>query len=336
MAGAIFGLAPGVANAATAPTVETTPASSVTQAGATLNATVNPEGSEVSACTFEYGTEATYGKTAPCTQTVGAGSNPVSVSATITGLTANTNYHFRISATNAGGKREGADAEFKTTAPVITPPTVKTEPAGFITQKSAAMNATVNPNGSEVTDCHFEYGTTMAYGKTAPCDTAPGSGASSVSVSAAITGLTANTTYHFRISATNSGGTGTGLDREFKTVEAITFPTIEIKPASSITQTTATLNKNGKVKPEVKVIKVKLSGTALLVTVKLSQKGTVRISGKGLRTTIKRNLSAGNHRIRVRLTKSGLAARKHHRKLVMHVALTVLGRSASASKSLRG
>jgi uncharacterized membrane protein YgcG len=79
------------------------------------------------------------------------------------------------------------------------------------------------------------------------------------------------------------------------------------------------------VKPTVKVIKVTLSHNALLVTVQLSQKGTVRISGRGLRTTIKKNLAAGRHRIRVPLTRSGVAARKHNRKLIVHVALTVAG-----------
>ena len=79
------------------------------------------------------------------------------------------------------------------------------------------------------------------------------------------------------------------------------------------------------VMPTVKVIKVQLSRNVLLVTVELSQKGTVRISGTGLRTTIKKNLAAGSHRIRVPLTKSGVAARKHHRKLIVLVALTVAG-----------
>jgi hypothetical protein len=78
-------------------------------------------------------------------------------------------------------------------------------------------------------------------------------------------------------------------------------------------------------RPTVKVIKVQLSHNVLLVTVELSQKGTVRISGTGLRTTFKKNLAAGSHRIRVPLTPSGVAARKHHRKLIVHVALTVAG-----------
>ena len=79
------------------------------------------------------------------------------------------------------------------------------------------------------------------------------------------------------------------------------------------------------VMPTVKVIKVQLSHNVLVVTVELSQKGTVRISGTGLRTTFKKNLAAGSHRIRVPLTPSGVAARKHHRKLIVHVALTVAG-----------
>jgi hypothetical protein len=79
------------------------------------------------------------------------------------------------------------------------------------------------------------------------------------------------------------------------------------------------------VMPTVKVIKVQLSRNVLVVTVELSQQGTVRISGTGLRTTIKKNIAAGSHRIRVPLTPSGVAARKHHRKLIVHVALTVAG-----------
>jgi hypothetical protein len=106
------------------------------------------------------------------------------------------------------------DAEFKTTAP---PATVKTEPASSVSQTSATLNATVNPNGSNVSDCKFEYGTTTSYGSSAPCAQTVGSGTSNVAVSAAVSSLTANTAYHFRISATNAGGTITGADQTLKT-----------------------------------------------------------------------------------------------------------------------
>src|SRR5207302_6770403 len=111
-----------------------------------------------------------------------------------------------------------------------TPPTVVTEPATSETQTSATLHASVNPNGSEVSDCHFEYGTSTAYGSSAACTPPPGSGESAVSVSAPISGLAANTTYHFRISATNAFGTSTGSDKTLKTLH--TPPFVETKPAS--------------------------------------------------------------------------------------------------------
>jgi len=45
--------------------------------------------------------------------------------------------------------------------------------------------------------------------------------------------------------------------------------------------------------PTVAITKAKLTGNALLVTVKLSAKGNVRVSGKGLKTTTEKNLKAG-------------------------------------------
>jgi hypothetical protein len=96
-------------------------------------------------------------------------------------------------------------------------PTVVTEPASGVASKAATLNATVNPEGSQVTACTFEYGTTTSYEATAPCASLPGSGTSPVAVSAAISGLKASTTYHFRIVATNEGGTSKGTDQSFAT-----------------------------------------------------------------------------------------------------------------------
>jgi hypothetical protein len=86
-----------------------------TQTTATLNARVNPDGKTVTECKFEYGTTTGYGSSAPCATLPGSGSSPVAVSASITaGLAENTEYHFRITATNAAGTAQGADVTFKT------------------------------------------------------------------------------------------------------------------------------------------------------------------------------------------------------------------------------
>ena len=119
-------------------------------------------------------------------------------------------------------------------------PTVSTGAASGIAQTTATLNATVNPNSGTVSDCHFEYGPTEAYGSSATCTPSPGSGSSPVAVSAAITGLAANTTYHFRISATNPGGTSKGSDQTLTTLP--NAPTVSTGAATAVTQTSATLN----------------------------------------------------------------------------------------------
>jgi hypothetical protein len=198
-----------------APTVVTGAASSVGSSSATLNATVNPNGGEVSACKFDYGTTTSYGSSATCTPSPGSGMSPVAVSAALSGLTANTTYHFRVSASNAGGTSMGSDQTFKTLPP---PPAVVTGAASSVAQTSATLNGTVNPSGFEVSACRFEYGTSTAYGSSAPCVPPPGSGTSPVAVSAALESLGENTTYHFRTVATGPGGTTFGGDQTFTTL----------------------------------------------------------------------------------------------------------------------
>jgi hypothetical protein len=98
-------------------------------------------------------------------------------------------------------------------------PSVETKKATAIEQNSATLNATVDPNGGDVSECKFEYGKST-YGSSVPCSKLPGSGTSPVEVSASVTGLSASATYHFRISATNSGGTSKGSDEAFTTLAA--------------------------------------------------------------------------------------------------------------------
>ena len=98
-----------------------------------------------------------------------------------------------------------------------TPPTIVAGGALSVTQDSATLNATVNPQGEDVSECEFEYGITSSYGSSAPCAPSPGSGAAAVAVSASIGRLTANTTYHFRVRATNPEGTSESSDSTFTT-----------------------------------------------------------------------------------------------------------------------
>lgn len=97
------------------------------------------------------------------------------------------------------------------------PPTAVTHAAGKVTASSATLDATVDPNGSPLGTCVFEWGTTSSYGQIAPCSPAPGEGSSPVAVSAALSGLSPSTHYYFRVSATNATASVTGRGLEFET-----------------------------------------------------------------------------------------------------------------------
>ncbi|HTZ62731.1 MAG TPA: S8 family serine peptidase [Solirubrobacteraceae bacterium] len=194
------------------PAVTTGEATSVATGEATLDATVNPNGAEIRECKFEYGTSTSYGSSAPCSPLPEAGTSPVAVSTSVTGLTPSSAYHYRIAVIYPGGTSDGLDETFTTDG---SRPAVLTEPASAITQTSVRLNGKVNPNGKEVSECEFEYGRSKSYGATTPCTPSPGSGQTSVSVSASLTGLSEGGTYHFRIRATNITGTSYGGDQTF-------------------------------------------------------------------------------------------------------------------------
>jgi hypothetical protein len=192
------------------PVVTTNPAMNVASFSATLNGSLNPRGSTTTVY-FQYGLTTSYGSTTPMqTQT---GNTVRAISANISGLSASHVYHFRIVAHNNGGTSFGSDRTF-TTLTATGPPVVTTNPATNVASFSATLNGTVDPHGLTTT-VHFQYGTTTSYGSTTPSQTKTGN--TYQNVSANISSLTASTTYHFRIVASNSAGTRMGRDRTFTT-----------------------------------------------------------------------------------------------------------------------
>ncbi len=119
-----------------------------------------------------------------------------------------------VTVTTAGGTSATGPADEFSYLPL---PSVTTFAATEITSESATLNGTLNPNGGGVTECRFEYGTTMLLGSSASCTKLPGSGTSAVEVSARVTGLEENTPYYFRLVARNPGGVSSGLEELFTT-----------------------------------------------------------------------------------------------------------------------
>src|SRR5487761_1821837 len=84
----------GSALGAGAAVVTTGAATAVTSTGATLNGTVNPNG-HAAKCSFAYGLTTSYG-TLTKAQQVAAGTSAVAVSATISGLSPATAFHYQL------------------------------------------------------------------------------------------------------------------------------------------------------------------------------------------------------------------------------------------------
>lgn len=181
--------------------------SNVLATTAVMNGAAIPHGVTATAY-FQWGTTTAYGNTTS-SQAIGSGQAEVAVTQAISGLTAGQTYHYRMVATNASGTSYGNNYLIVTSAS----PVVQTLAANNRTSNSARLNATVNPNGL-TTQVWFEWGATSSYGNTTSTQSL-GSGGSSVSAYAAITGLTAGSTYHFRAVASNASGTTYGANQIF-------------------------------------------------------------------------------------------------------------------------
>jgi hypothetical protein len=201
----------------TPPSATIAPSSDVTATSATFHGTVNPNGGSLTTgYHFEYSDDGglTWTSVPIPDVDVGNGTADVPVSEAVTGLEPNTDYQVRLVASRpfAGGSDTSAVDTF-TTDPA--PPTISGVGAREVTDTTAVLGGRVDPNHSQTT-YHFEYGTDTSYGNSTAVDSA-GSGARSVAVSKAITGLQPSTEYHFRLVATNAAGVTEGADHTFTT-----------------------------------------------------------------------------------------------------------------------
>jgi hypothetical protein len=278
--------------AATAPTAITGPVTAIAGTTATLSGTVNPNGTATS-WYFEYGTTTTYGTKTPVAN-AGAGTANTGVSSNISSLTSGTTYHYRMVATSTAGTTDGADGIFTT----ATGPTVTTSAATGVSSSTATLNGTVNPNG-RATTYFFDYGKDTNYGSKTTVVNA-GSASSPVTVSAAVTGLQAGQTYHFRLEATSDAGTSLGNDMSFAaTASTGTAPTATTKAATNLTSTSAQLN--GSVNPNG------------LATTYYFEYGTSPSYGS---KTAAANAGAGKGSESVSATATGIGAGVYHFRLV--------------------
>jgi Low-density lipoprotein receptor repeat class B len=213
------------------PDVITEDADAVTTTLATLHATVNPKGKQLTGCHFDFVPASQFStdeyesvtpaEEAPCVPAAASippDSTGHAVKADISGLNANTTYHFRLVAATAEGTSNGAD---RTLTTAIGEPTISSQSVETVGNTDATVSAKINPKGAKTT-YHVEYGTTASYGQSS-VESAPigfASDDSEHSVSVHIGGLSVGTAYHFRFVATSIVGKAEGTDTSFATYPA--------------------------------------------------------------------------------------------------------------------
>jgi hypothetical protein len=102
------------------PTVSTLTASNITVSGATLAASINPNGGATTNW-FKYGLTTSYGSSTP-TNVLAGGAGLTVITNLLAGLAPGTTYHYLVTASSAAGTATGADKTFTTLA--VTPPAV--------------------------------------------------------------------------------------------------------------------------------------------------------------------------------------------------------------------
>ncbi len=232
-------------------------ASNVSQFAAKLNGTIDP-GNVIVDYHFEYGTTTAYGSVAPLPDLYLLASNEQDqVTQAITSLQPNTTYHFALVASSAAGTDVvGPDETFTTAA--IPPPEVATGPASAIIQTLATLTGTIDTQGWNTT-YRFEYGTSTAYGQSWPTlDVSAGNLLGDQAITVYLENLQPATLYHYRLVATNPGGTVYGADQTFATAaypasvvqEAPTLKTpIGINPETKPSSKTPVKHRAKKKKP---------------------------------------------------------------------------------------
>ncbi len=181
-----------------------------TTSGFTVAGTVSPLG-VATTYRWQYGLTTAYGSdTSPLA--LASPRTAQQVSASLTGLAPDTEYHYRLVTTNLFGTTVGEDRTRRTAKPL--PPVAATSSPTSVGHDQAVLAGTVTPNGTS-TDVRFEWGTTTAYGNLTPVQSGGATGTSAVT--APLSGLQPSTTYHYRLVASSLYGQSAGPDVTFTT-----------------------------------------------------------------------------------------------------------------------
>jgi hypothetical protein len=110
----------------------------------------------------------------------------------------------------------------------VAPPRATTGAVTGASLHAATLTATVTPNSGDAS-VTFQFGTSRKYGSVTQAHQVDG--VTAAAVSADVTGLKANVTYHYRVTVSSMDGTATGTDQTFITSSTPVLRSLKLKPA---------------------------------------------------------------------------------------------------------
>ncbi|HVP05113.1 MAG TPA: S8 family serine peptidase [Dehalococcoidia bacterium] len=210
----------------TPPTISAVTATNITTSGATITWTTN----EPATSRVEYGLTTSYG-----TLTAVDSNLVTSHSVNLSGLTANTPYHYHVLSSDAANNPATSGDFTFTTAADTTPPVISNVAATNVTNAGATITWTTN----EAATSRVEYGLTTSYGTLTTLDS---NLVTSHSVN--LSGLSPSTPYHFHVLSSDAANNpATSGDFSFTTAAApdTTPPVITNVASSNLTTSGATI-----------------------------------------------------------------------------------------------
>ncbi|MEP1892329.1 MAG: fibronectin type III domain-containing protein, partial [Cyclobacteriaceae bacterium] len=172
--------------------------------------------------------EVVYGLTPAYGSSVSNSSLVTNHSLTLSNLTKGTTYHFKVVSEDAGNRESESSNQTFTTTDATAPPVISNISVESLTRNSALITWETDQSCTGRVD----FGTTSGYGQN---QTASGS---TTEHTITLTGLNAETTYHFQVSATNAQNiTATSADDTFTTLEDLSISSI----SAQVTNASATI-----------------------------------------------------------------------------------------------
>lgn len=208
----------------TPPLISAVASSGITNSAVTISWTTD----ESSDSQVDYGTTAVYGATTSSSTMVIAHVLPLS------GLAPNMLYHYRVRSRDAAGNLAfSGDFTFMTTSDTTAP-----QISNVLAASVHSNNAVITWTTDEASDSQAEYGTTASYGSLTEINSA-GVTAHMLTLS----GLSPDTTYHFRVKSKDAAGNlATSGDFTFTTTTSDTdTPVFSNVRSSNVTNTSATI-----------------------------------------------------------------------------------------------